>query len=132
MKANSSIKGIACILVFLLMVLSASFKLFHFGPSIHFYRYPLPDFLMYSVPYIELLGGILFLIGSKNIKFRNYGGIVLLPLLFGALCSHVFFGWFQFFNGVSEPLYLTIPSFSILLLVSWIVYGSFKESRISH
>ena len=109
------------------MMLSASFKLFHYGPSVHFYAYPLPDLFLKSVPYIELLGGILFLIGAKKNIYRVYGGIVLIPTLVGAVASHVVFGWFNFMDGVSEPFHFIIPSFVILCLTIWISYKSIKN-----
>jgi len=127
MNSHKDLKSIACYAVFLLMMLSASFKLFYFGPSVHFYVYPLPNLLLKAVPYLELLGGILFLIGAKNTSFRVYGSFILIPLLFGAVCSHIAFGWFNLWDGVSEPYYFTIPSVSILSLVTWIVIQPIKN-----
>ena len=128
MNSQSKSKKIGCYILFLLMMLSASFKLFHYGPSVHFYVYPLPEVFLNSVPYIELVGGILFLIGAKKIIYRVYGGMVLIPTLVGAVASHVAFGWFNFMGGVSEPIHFTIPSFVILCLTIWVSYEPIKNS----
>ena len=122
MNSQTQLKSNACYLMFLLMMLSASFKLLHYGPSVHFYVYPLPDFMLNSIGYIELLSGILYLIGAKKIVFRIYGGLVAIPLLIGAVGSHIAFGWFNLFDGISEPFHFTIPSFVILCLAIWISY----------
>ena len=131
MNSQSDLKSIGCYLMFLLMMLSASFKLFHYGPSVHFYVYPLPSLMLNSVPYAEIFGGVLYLIGAKKMVFRVYGGMVLIPLLIGAVGSHVAFGWLNVWNGISEPFHFTIPSFVILCLAIWISYqpikGSFKS-----
>lgn len=108
------------------MMLSASFKLFHYGPSVHFYVYPLPDLMLNSIGYFELFAGILYLIGAKKEVFRIYGGIVLIPLLIGAVGSHIAFGWFNLFGGESEPFHFTLPSFIILCLAIWISYEPIK------
>ncbi|BDD12944.1 hypothetical protein FUAX_53760 (plasmid) [Fulvitalea axinellae] len=115
-----SVKRIGCYFLFPWMMLSMSFKLFHFGPSETFYVYPLPQFMLTMVPYVEGIGGVLMLLGAKNEKFRAIGGIILIPLFFGAVASHIVFGWLHLFNGVDEAKYLTIPSFFSLCLVSWI------------
>ena len=109
------------------MMLSASFKLFHYGPSVHFYVYPLPDLMLNSIGYLELLSGILYLIGAKKIVFRLYGGLLLIPLLIGAVGSHIAFGWFNLFDGISEPFHFTLPSFIILCLAIWISYELIKN-----
>lgn len=126
MNSQTNSKKTGCYLLFLLMMLSASFKLFHYGPSVHFYVYPLPDLMLNAVPYFELLGGILFLIGAKKIDYRVYGGLVLIPLLIGAVGSHIAFGWFNLFDGESEPFHFTIPSFVILCLSIWVSYEPIK------
>ncbi len=122
MSLQIKIKTVGCYLLFVLMLLSASFKLFHYGPSVHFYVYPLPDLMLNVVPYLELLGGILFLIGTRKISFRIYGGLVLIPLLIGAVSSHIAFGWLNLLDGKSEPAYFTVPSFIILCLTIWVSY----------
>ena len=120
MKPQHDSKKIGSYALFLLMMLSASFKLFHYGPSVHFYVYPLPDLFLKSVPYIELIAGILYLIGAKKISFRVYGGLVLIPTLIGAVASHVAFGWLNVWDGISEPFHFTLPSFIILCLSLWV------------
>ena len=126
MNSQNKLKKIGCYFVFLLMMLSASFKLFHYGPSVHFYVYPLPDFMLNSVGYLELLSGILYLIATQKPAFKVYGGLVLIPLLIGAVASHIAFGWFNLFDGISEPFHFTLPSFIILCLVLWISFGLSK------
>ncbi len=113
-------KQIGCYAMFILMILSASFKILRYGPSVHFYVYPLPDIMLNSVGYIELICGILYLIGVKKVSFRVYGGIIVIPLLIGAVGSHIAFGWFNLFDGISEPFHFTLPSFIILCLAIWI------------
>ncbi len=108
--------------MFLLMILSASFKILHYGPSVHFYIYPLPDLMLNSIGYIELICGILYLIAVKRGAFRVYGGLLVIPLLIGAVGSHIAFGWFNFMDGISEPFHFTLPSFIILCLAIWISY----------
>lgn len=127
MSSNTKSKTIGCYALFLLMMLSASFKLFYYGPSVHFYVYPLPEAFLKSVPYVELLGGILFLIGAKKIIYRAYGGLVLIPTLVGAVAAHVVFGWFTLFGGVSEPFHFTLPSFIILCITIWVSSGPLKD-----
>jgi uncharacterized membrane protein YkgB len=83
--------------------------------------------MLNSVGYIEVLAGILYLIGAKKMPFRVYGGIVLIPLLIGAVSSHIAFGWFNLWNGISEPFYFTIPSFTILCFAIWISYEPIKD-----
>ena len=126
---NSQIKSKSngCYLMFLLMMLSASFKLFRYGPSVHFYVYPLPDLMLNSIGYFELLGGILYLIGAQKKAFRIYGGLLLIPLLIGAVGSHIAFGWFNLFDGISEPFHFTLPSFLILCLAIWVSYEPIRD-----
>jgi len=113
-------KTIGCYIMFALMMLSASFKILHYGPSVHFYVYPLPDFMLNSIGYIELIAGILYLIGAKKPSFRVYAGLVAIPLLIGAVGSHIAFGWLNFMNGISEPFHFTLPSFVILCIALWV------------
>lgn len=127
MSAQNDSKRIGCYLMFLLMMLSASFKIFHYGPSVHFYVYPLTDLMLTSISYFELLGGVLYLRGAKKMSFRVYGGLLLIPLLSGAVASHIAFGWLNIMNGISEPFYFTLPSFIILCLSIWISYEDIKK-----
>lgn len=135
MSLQNNSKKIGCYILFLLMMLSASFKIFHYGPSVHFYVYPLPDFMLNSIGYLELFGGFLYFVGAKKIVFRIYGGLFLIPLLIGAVLSHISFGWFNLFGGISEPFHFTLPSFIILCLAIWISYKpirGFIKSRLKH
>lgn len=127
MNSQTSSKTIGCYLMFLLMMLSASFKIFHYGPSVHFYVYPLPDIMLSSIGYIEFIGGILYLIGARKKNFRVYGGLIIIPLLIGAVGSHIAFGWFNLFGGISEPFHFTLPSFIILCLAIWVSYEPIKD-----
>ncbi|WP_298513453.1 hypothetical protein [uncultured Kordia sp.] len=127
MNLNITSRTYGCYFMFLIMMLSASFKLFYYGPSVHFYVYPLPEVFLKSVPYIELLGGILYLIGTKKMIFRVYGGLVIIPTLIGAVASHIAFGWFNFMDGISEPFYFTLPSFTFLCVAIWVSYNPIKE-----
>ncbi|WP_196886447.1 hypothetical protein [Aureivirga sp. CE67] len=115
-------KIIGCYFLLPLMLLSAFFKIFRFGPAETFYAYPLPELMLTIIPYIEIIGGILFFLGAKKNKYRAFGGIVLIPLLFGAVASHIGFGWLHLFNGVNEDKILALPSFLTLCLVVWISY----------
>ncbi len=127
MNSQTDSKKIGCYLMFLLMALSASFKILHYGPSVHFYVYPLPDIMLNSIGYIEFFGGILYLIGARKKAFRFYGGLIIIPLLIGAVGSHIAFGWFNLFGGISEPFHFTLPSFIILCLAIWVSYEPIKD-----
>ncbi len=109
------------------MLLSAFFKIFRFGPAETFYAYPLPEIMLTGIPYIEIIGGVLLFIGAKKIIFRAIGGIVLIPLLVGAIFSHIVFGWLHLFNGINENKILVLPSFLTLCIVLWISYKPIKK-----
>tara|TARA_B110000971_G_scaffold45002_1_gene44805 strand:- start:370 stop:660 length:291 start_codon:yes stop_codon:yes gene_type:complete len=83
--------------------------------------------MLNSIGYIELLCGILYFVGAKNKSFRVYGGLIAIPLLIGAVGSHIAFGWFNLFEGASEPFYFTLPSFIILCLSIYISYKPIKS-----
>ena len=127
MNSNTKAKTIGCYLMFLLMTLSAAFKIFHFGPSVHFYVYPLQEAFLTAVPYIELIGGILYLIGAKKPIYRVYGGIVTIPVLIGAMASHIAFGWFNLWGGITESPFLILPSSIIFCLAVWVSYEPIKD-----
>ena len=56
-----------------------------------------------------------------------YGGLIAIPLLIGAVGSHIAFGWFNLFEGASEPFHFTLPSFIILCLAIYISYKPIEK-----
>ena len=122
MKSTSRSQTLACYLLLALMCLSAAFKLFRFGPSHVFWAYPLPNALLVAVPWLELLGGAMMFVGARKVTFRAYGGLVLIPILLGAVGSHIVFGWLKLFGGTSEPFSFSLASIIIAAITIWVAY----------
>ena len=99
-----------------LMLLSASFKFFQYGPSPVFYAYPMPRVMHGVVPWFELSAGILYFIALFKDKFKLYAGILAIPMMVGANVAHVVFGVFGLFGGHTEPLHYGLAAFTILLM----------------
>lgn len=112
-------KRISALLVGLLMILSASFKIFNYGTADYYFSYPIPKVLSSLVPYAEIIAGSLFLIGVRKEVYRKFGLVVLFPLMIGAMASHICFGWLGLFGGTHEPYYFILPSIFILILAIW-------------
>lgn len=74
----------------------------------------LPGFLAYVVFWMELVGGLLLILGIAS----RWVALALLPILAGALWAHAGYGWvFSNQNGGWEyPLYLSVLAVAQFLL----------------
>lgn len=84
------------------------------GTAGYFESIGLPGVLAYVVFWMELIGGVLLILGVAS----RWVALALLPILLGALWAHAGFGWvFSNQNGGWEyPLYLSILAVAQILL----------------
>lgn len=84
------------------------------GTAGYFASIGLPALLAYVVFWMELIGGVLLILGIAS----RWVALGLLPILIGALWTHAGFGWvFSNENGGWEyPLYLSVLAIVQFLL----------------
>ncbi|MGF1473383.1 MAG: DoxX family protein [Rubrobacteraceae bacterium] len=115
--------------VAVMMLVSAWMKIRDWeNPVKYFRRYPYPTWFQQIVPEVELLTAA----GMLGSVFRPVlavaTGVLLIPLLVGAVFSHLVFGRaFPPAGKEPEPLGWTIPSLSTLIIVIIVTIRRLRE-----